>query len=86
MPKDTKFQPGRSGNPQTIFKPGNPYRWKQGESGNPAGRASERLRLAHVLRASSIDEGATAESSSQLLEGARNREPWASDRVAVSRN
>ena len=77
MPKDSKFKPGQSGNPQTMFKPGNRYRWKPGESGNPAGRASKCPRLEHVLRASLMDEGATAESASLLLEGARNREPWA---------
>jgi hypothetical protein len=77
MPKDTKFKPGQSGNPQTMFKPGNRYRWKTGQSGNPAGRASNRPVLPPVVRASSIDEGATSESGSPILEGARNRELWA---------
>ena len=70
MPKNTQFQPGRSGNPQTMFKPGNCYRWRPGESGNSAGRASKCPRSAQVVRAALIDEGATAECGSGTLDGA----------------
>jgi hypothetical protein len=35
MPKQNKFKPGNSGNPETMFKPGNRNCWVPGVSGNP---------------------------------------------------
>jgi hypothetical protein len=33
------YQPGKSGNSATQFKPGNKHCWQQGQSGNAAGIA-----------------------------------------------
>jgi len=32
--KQNKFKPGNSGNPETMFKPGNRHRWVPGLSGS----------------------------------------------------
>src|SRR5262245_15121136 len=45
-----RFKRGASGNPQTQFKPGNQYRWKPGQSGNPAGIVRSRKALSKGLK------------------------------------
>src|SRR5271166_4217609 len=42
MTRQTKFKPGQSGNPKTMFKPGNRDRWVPGVSGNPTGKSRHR--------------------------------------------
>ena len=77
MPDDTRFKLGRSGNPQSTFKAGNKYRWRPGQSGNPAGIARSRLRFEECFYAALIEQGAAEEAASLLWECARKREPWA---------
>src|SRR3954453_5837699 len=74
MLKNTQYQPGQSGNPETQFKPANVYRWKKQQSGNPAGRATKRLRVEHFLVASLVDHGITREDALRVLEGVGKRE------------
>jgi hypothetical protein len=45
MTKQNKFKPGNSGNPETMFKPGNRNCWVPGVSGNPTGKSRHRARL-----------------------------------------
>lgn len=77
MAKDTKYKPGRSGNPKTQFQPGNPYRWQPGQSGNPAGVARIRVEFEEALYRSLLEQGSPEEVSSLLWECARKHEPWA---------
>lgn len=77
MSKDTKFKPGKSGNPQTRFKPGNQHRWQPRQSGNPAGIARSRLQFEESFYAALLDRGSAEEVASLLWESARKREPWA---------
>jgi hypothetical protein len=44
MAKSNKFRVGQSGNPETMFKPGNRHRWQPGQSGNPSGIGRRRLK------------------------------------------
>ena len=77
MPRDGKFRPGQSGNPNTRFKPGNPYRWQAGQSGNPAGIARSRLEFEESFYAALVEHGSAEEVASLLWESVREREPWA---------
>jgi len=77
MSKDTKFKPGKSGNPKTRFKPGNQHRWQPRQSGNPAGIARSRLQFEESFYAALLDRGSAEEVASLLWESARKREPWA---------
>ena len=73
----SKFKAGQSGNPKTLFKPGNPYRWPPGQSGNPSGLARRRLQFEEAFYIALIEHGAPLEAASLLWECARAREPWA---------
>ena len=77
MNKDTRFQPGKSGNPQTQFKPANPHRWQPGQSGNPAGIARNRLQFEESFYAALLERGSAEEAAEMLWDAARKREPWA---------
>jgi hypothetical protein len=77
MTKRTKFQPGKSGNPQTQFKPGNPHRWPPGHSGNPAGIPRSRWQFAETFYAALLQLGSAEEAANLLWTAARQREPWA---------
>jgi hypothetical protein len=77
MANQSEFKPGRSGNPQTQFQPGNPHRWQSGQSGNPAGIARSRLQFEESFYASLIEQGSAGEAASLLWESARKHEPWA---------
>ena len=77
MAEDTKFKLGQSGNSKTRFKPGNPYRWTPGQSGNPSGIARSRLKFEEAFYTALIEQGAPLEAASLLWECARAREPWA---------
>jgi hypothetical protein len=77
MSKRTKFQPGKSGNPKTQFKPGNAHRWQPGQSGNPAGIARSRLQFEEAFYAALLQLGSAEEAANLLWTAARQREPWA---------
>jgi hypothetical protein len=77
MAKNTKFKPRQSGNPKTMFRPGNPSRWPPGHSGNPAGITRGRLQFEEAFYTALIEQGAPLEAASLLWQCARAREPWA---------
>src|SRR5262245_49464308 len=77
MAKDSRFKPGKSGNPKTKFKPGNPHRWQPGQSGNPAGISRSRLQFEERFYQCLLEQGAADEAAALLWQCARNREPWA---------
>ena len=69
MKRDTRFRPGVSGNETT--------KWKQGQSGNPAGKSKLRLQFEEVFNEALITEGGPVEAAKLLWEAARGKEPWA---------
>ena len=77
MSKKNKFEPGKPGNPETSFKPGNPQRWVPGVSGNPTGKSKGRSRFEEAFNEALITEGSPEEAAKLLWEAARAREPWA---------
>ena len=77
MTNSTKFKSKESGNPATKFKPGNPHRWQQGQSGNPDGISRSRLKFEETFYAALIEQGAPQEAASLLWQCARAQEPWA---------
>src|SRR5258706_166904 len=77
MTNSTKFKSKESGNPATKFKPGNPHRWQQGQSGNPDGISRSRLKFEETFYAALIEQGAPQEAASLLWQCARAQEPRA---------
>src|SRR5262245_56022423 len=77
MPNETRFKPGKSGNPATTFKPGNSHRWLPGVSGNSAGKSKGRTRFEEAFNEALITQGGPEEAAKLLWEAARAREPWA---------
>src|SRR5713101_6078559 len=77
MTKKNQFQPGKSGNPETSFKPGNPRRWVSGVSGNPSGKSKGRSRFEQAFNEALITEGSPEEAAKLLWEAARAKEAWA---------
>jgi hypothetical protein len=77
MAKNTKFQPGQSGNVETQFQAGNKYRWPPGQSGNRAGISRSRLEFEERFYSSLLDQGSADEAASLLWKCAREHEPWA---------
>jgi hypothetical protein len=77
MTKETKFKAGRSGSPETRFKPGNKNRWVPGVSGNPAGKSRQRVCFEEAFNEALLTEGSPEEAAKLLWEAARAREPWA---------
>src|SRR5262245_3223848 len=73
----TRFKPGKSGNPNTTFQPGNPHRWVQGVSGSSGGKSSHRSRFEQEFNEALLTEGSPEEAAKLLWDAARNREPWA---------
>jgi hypothetical protein len=75
-----KFRPGISGCPERRFKPGHPYRWQPGQSGNPSGKSSLQTEFERAL-ADALAGEKPAERASELAElvwkSARAGEPWA---------
>jgi hypothetical protein len=75
-----KFTPGRSGNPERRFKPGHPYRWLPGESGNPSGKSRGQVAFETAL-ADALAGDKPEERAQELAEliwlSARKNEPWA---------
>jgi hypothetical protein len=77
MAKSNQFKPGQSGNPRTMFKAGNAYRWQPGHSGNPAGVTRSRLDFERRFYEALMEQGGAEEAASILWESARQHEPWA---------
>jgi hypothetical protein len=69
MKRDTRFQPGVSGNQAA--------KWKPGQSGNPAGKSRLRLRFEETFNEALLTQGGPEEAARLLWEAARKREPWA---------
>ena len=77
MARSTSFKPGKSGNPQTKFEPGNCHRWPPGQSGNPAGKSKRRVAFEESFNEALITHGSPEEAAQLLWQAARAREPWA---------
>jgi len=77
MTKNTKFKTGQSGNPATMFQPGNKHRWTAGVSGNPAGKSRYRAQFDEAFNEALISEGSPEEAAKLLWDAARAREAWA---------
>jgi len=77
MTKQTKFKPGHSGNPETMFKLGNSNRWVPGVSGNPTGKSRYRACFEEAFNEALVTEGSPEEAAKLLWEAARAREAWA---------
>ena len=77
MIKQNQFQPGKSGNPGTSFKPGNPQRWLSSVSGNPSGKSKHRAHFEEAFNEALITEGSPEEAAKLLWGAARAKEPWA---------
>jgi hypothetical protein len=77
MSQNTQFKPGQSGNPETMFKPGNKHRWVKGVSGNPIGKSRHRAQFEEAFNEALITEGSPEEAAKLLWEAARAKEPWA---------
>jgi hypothetical protein len=77
MTKQTKFKPGQSGNPETMFQPGNRNRWIPGVSGNRTGKSRHRACFEEAFNEALITEGNPEEAAKLLWEAARAKEPWA---------
>jgi hypothetical protein len=77
MAKSSKFILGKSGNPATIFKAGNPHRWQSGQSGNPSGIVRSRLKFEELFYGALIGKGTPEDAAELLWQCARDREPWA---------
>ena len=69
MKRDTRFRPGVSGN-ETA-------KWKQGQSGNRAGKSKRRAQFEETFNEALITEGSPEEAAKLLWEAARAKEPWA---------
>src|SRR5215467_3813394 len=77
MAKNTRYRPGHSGSSGTKFKPGNPYQWTRGVSGNPSGKSRHRAQFEEAFNEALITEGNPQEAAKLLWEAARSKEPWA---------
>lgn len=44
-----KFRKGEHGSPTTEFKPGHPFRWQPGQSGNPSGKPHRQIEFERCL-------------------------------------
>lgn len=77
MAKNTKFKPGKSGNPQTQFPPGTPHRWQPGQSGNPSGKPKSRQHFEEAFTTVLMEQGSPEEAAALLWAPGRNNEPWA---------
>ena len=77
MASNGRFQPGRSGNPATQFKPGNTHRWRPGQSGNPAGTSRSRRHFEERFNEAILGQESAEEVANILSEAVRKREPWA---------
>jgi len=71
MKRRNQFEPGKSGNPGTAFKPGNEHRWPSGVSGNPSGKSKGRGRFEETFNEALITEGSPEEAAKLLWEAAR---------------
>ena len=67
--RNTRFQPGVSGNESG--------KWKPGQSGNPAGKSKRRTQFEELFNEALITEGSPEEAAKLLWESARGKEPWA---------
>jgi hypothetical protein len=84
MPKHRgRFLPGESGNPETMFKAGNPNRFPSGVSGNPAGKPRSRVQFEEALVRAIVNHGSPEECAELLWKAARDGEPWAIQNLLV---
>jgi len=67
--RDTRFQPGVSGN-ETA-------KWKPGQSGNPAGKSTRRAEFENSFNDALVTQGSPEEAAQLLWQAARANEPWA---------
>jgi len=69
MKRNTRFQPGVSGNAAT--------QWQPGLSGNPAGKSKLRTQFEATFSEALVAEGSPEEAARLLWQAARKHEPWA---------
>lgn len=72
-----KKQRGKGNNRPQQFKPGNPFRWKPGQSGNPEGRPSLGTYFNRIMREVAAEEG--GKKIDWLEAFARKLRRWAMD-------
>jgi hypothetical protein len=75
--QNNEISTGKSGNPETQFKPGNPFRWPPGQSGNPAGVARTRVQFEDAFYRALLQRGSAEQVASLLWDSALKGEPWA---------
>src|SRR5579862_9728240 len=69
MKNPTRFQPGQSGSPSTM--------WRKGESGNPAGTPRARREFERAFFAAVCDEETLNEAVGALKKAIREGQAWA---------
>jgi hypothetical protein len=77
---DGRFLPGRSASPATQLKPGHPWRWQPGQSGNPSGKPRRQVEFERALAdalAGDNPESRAEELANLVWAAARKGEAWA---------
>jgi len=69
MRRNTRFQPGASGNDAA--------KWKPGQSGNLAGKSKLRSQFDESFNTALLAHGSPEEAAKLLWEAAREQQPWA---------
>ena len=73
-----QWQKGTSGCPPALQrKPGNPWRFQPGASGNPAGTSKRRAEFERAFYEALMGQGTPDEAAKLLWSAARSKEPWA---------
>jgi hypothetical protein len=68
---------GTCGCPEKMLKPGHPYRYLPGQSGNPLGRSKARTQFEAAFYEALLGQGGPDEAARLLWDCARAKEPWA---------
>jgi hypothetical protein len=71
-----QFVKGVCGCPEKKLKPGHPYRFPPGVSGNPAGTSKRRADFERAFYDALMGQGTPEEASKLLWDAARAKEPW----------